>query len=97
MAEQNTGPVEMGAEMDYPEHEKTYEVFGAGQIWNTWLHRDHGGNGHRLFHGGWFHRWNACCNHPFRSWFLPAEIVRARKGCNAQAPSADGVDAVQEN
>ncbi|MDF1776954.1 MAG: aa3-type cytochrome c oxidase subunit IV [Rhizobiaceae bacterium] len=29
MAEQNTGPVEMGAEMDYPEHEKTYERFLA--------------------------------------------------------------------
>ena len=27
MAEQNTGPVETGAEMDYPEHEKTYKMF----------------------------------------------------------------------
>lgn len=27
MAEENTGPVEMGAEMDYPEHEKTYAMF----------------------------------------------------------------------
>ncbi|MCR9136462.1 MAG: aa3-type cytochrome c oxidase subunit IV [Alphaproteobacteria bacterium] len=29
MAEDNTGPVEMGAEMDYPEHEKTYAMFLA--------------------------------------------------------------------
>ena len=27
MAEQNPGPVETGAEMDYAEHEKTYSVF----------------------------------------------------------------------
>ena len=27
MAEQNTDPLETGAEMDYPEHEKTYEMF----------------------------------------------------------------------
>ncbi|MDA4847184.1 aa3-type cytochrome c oxidase subunit IV [Hoeflea poritis] len=27
MAEQNTGPVETGAEMDYSEHEKTYNMF----------------------------------------------------------------------
>lgn len=27
MAEQNTGPVETGAEMDYAEHEKTYLMF----------------------------------------------------------------------
>ena len=27
MAEQNPGPVETGAEMDYAEHEKTYEMF----------------------------------------------------------------------
>lgn len=27
MAEQNTGPVETGAEMDYAEHEKTYNMF----------------------------------------------------------------------
>ena len=27
MAEQNTGPVETGAEMDYTEHEKTYSMF----------------------------------------------------------------------
>lgn len=29
MAEQETGPVETGAEMDYPEHEKTYDMFLA--------------------------------------------------------------------
>lgn len=29
MAEHNTAPVEMGAEMDYPEHEKTYAMFLA--------------------------------------------------------------------
>lgn len=29
MAEDNSGPVEMGAEMDYPEHEKTYAMFLA--------------------------------------------------------------------
>ncbi len=27
MAEQDGGPVETGAEMDYAEHEKTYEMF----------------------------------------------------------------------
>lgn len=27
MAEQNPGPVETGAEMDYAEHDKTYEMF----------------------------------------------------------------------
>ncbi|MEX3010274.1 aa3-type cytochrome c oxidase subunit IV [Hoeflea sp. TYP-13] len=27
MAEQNTGPVETGADMDYAEHEKTYKMF----------------------------------------------------------------------
>ncbi len=27
MAEQNNGPVETGAEMDYAEHEKTYDMF----------------------------------------------------------------------
>ncbi|WP_136660792.1 aa3-type cytochrome c oxidase subunit IV [Nitratireductor sp. XY-223] len=27
MAEQNTGPVETGADMDYSEHEKTYSMF----------------------------------------------------------------------
>lgn len=30
MAEQISGPVETGAEMDYSEHEKTYEIFLAG-------------------------------------------------------------------
>ncbi len=29
MAELDTGPVETGAEMDYPEHEKTYSMFLA--------------------------------------------------------------------
>ena len=29
MAEQDTGPVETGADMDYSEHEKTYEMFLA--------------------------------------------------------------------
>lgn len=29
MAEQDTGPVETGAEMDYSEHEKTYAMFLA--------------------------------------------------------------------
>ncbi|MEO4044132.1 aa3-type cytochrome c oxidase subunit IV [Hoeflea sp. CAU 1731] len=27
MAEESTGPVETGADMDYAEHEKTYEAF----------------------------------------------------------------------
>ncbi|MGQ3211263.1 MAG: aa3-type cytochrome c oxidase subunit IV [Shinella sp.] len=27
MAEHHSGPVEMGAPMDYPEHEKTYNFF----------------------------------------------------------------------
>jgi hypothetical protein len=27
MAEHKTGPVELGAEMDYPQHEKTYDGF----------------------------------------------------------------------
>jgi hypothetical protein len=30
MAEQMSGPVETGAEMDYSEHEKTYGIFLAG-------------------------------------------------------------------
>ena len=29
MAEENSGPVETGAEMDYAEHEKTYNMFLA--------------------------------------------------------------------
>lgn len=29
MAEENPGPVETGAEMDYAEHDKTYEMFLA--------------------------------------------------------------------
>jgi len=29
MAEQDNGPVETGAEMDYAEHEKTYDLFLA--------------------------------------------------------------------
>lgn len=30
MAEEMSGPVETGAEMDYSEHEKTYSIFLAG-------------------------------------------------------------------
>lgn len=30
MAEEMSGPVETGADMDYSEHEKTYSVFLAG-------------------------------------------------------------------
>jgi small-conductance mechanosensitive channel len=35
MAEQMSGPVETGAEMDYSEHEKTYEMFLAGAKYGT--------------------------------------------------------------
>ena len=35
MSEQNSGPVELGAEMDYAEHEKTYEVFLTAAKWGT--------------------------------------------------------------
>ncbi len=35
MAELDTGPVETGAEMDYPEHEKTYSMFLAMAKYTT--------------------------------------------------------------
>ena len=35
MAEQDNGPVETGAEMDYQEHEKTYELFLALSKYGT--------------------------------------------------------------
>ncbi|WP_394687955.1 aa3-type cytochrome c oxidase subunit IV [Hoeflea sp.] len=35
MAEQMSGPVETGAEMDYSEHEKTYGMFLAGAKYGT--------------------------------------------------------------
>jgi hypothetical protein len=35
MAEHHSGPVEMGAPMDYPEHEKTYDLFIAGAKYGT--------------------------------------------------------------
>ncbi|MCD1262990.1 aa3-type cytochrome c oxidase subunit IV [Shinella sp. AETb1-6] len=35
MAEHHTGPIEMGAPMDYPEHEKTYNLFIAGAKYGT--------------------------------------------------------------
>lgn len=35
MAEQMSGPVETGADMDYSEHEKTYEMFLAGSKYGT--------------------------------------------------------------
>jgi hypothetical protein len=35
MAEHHTGPIEMGAPMDYPEHEKTYDLFVAGAKYGT--------------------------------------------------------------
>ncbi len=35
MAEQDTGPVETGAEMDYSEHEKTYAMFLALARYST--------------------------------------------------------------
>ena len=35
MAEHHSGPVEMGAPMDYPEHEKTYNLFIAGAKYGT--------------------------------------------------------------
>ncbi|MCR6502332.1 aa3-type cytochrome c oxidase subunit IV [Shinella sp. CPCC 101442] len=35
MAEHHSGPVEMGAPMDYPEHEKTYNLFVAGAKYGT--------------------------------------------------------------
>lgn len=35
MAEHHSGPVEMGAPMDYPEHEKTYSLFVNGAKYGT--------------------------------------------------------------
>lgn len=35
MAEHHNGPVELGAPMDYPEHEKTYDLFIAGSKYAT--------------------------------------------------------------
>ena len=35
MSEHHSGPVEMGAPMDYPEHEKTYNLFIAGAKYGT--------------------------------------------------------------
>ena len=35
MAEHHNGPVELGAPMDYPEHEKTYNFFIAGAKYGT--------------------------------------------------------------
>ncbi|MCK8779018.1 aa3-type cytochrome c oxidase subunit IV [Rhizobium sp. NTR19] len=35
MDNHQSGPVEMGAPMDYQEHEKTYSMFLAGAKWGT--------------------------------------------------------------
>lgn len=35
MAEHHSGPIETGAAMDYPEHEKTYDLFIAGAKYGT--------------------------------------------------------------
>ncbi|MEI2301378.1 aa3-type cytochrome c oxidase subunit IV [Ensifer sp. MJa1] len=35
MAEHHSGPVEMGAPMDYPEHEKTYNLFISASKFGT--------------------------------------------------------------
>ena len=35
MAEHHNGPVELGAAMDYPEHEKTYNFFIAATKYGT--------------------------------------------------------------
>jgi hypothetical protein len=35
MSEEKSGPVELGAEMDYAEHEKTYDFFIAATKWGT--------------------------------------------------------------
>lgn len=35
MSEHHTGPLETGAKMDYPEHEKTYDMFVAGAKYGT--------------------------------------------------------------
>lgn len=35
MSEHHSGPVETGAPMNYPEHEKTYDLFIAGTKYGT--------------------------------------------------------------
>lgn len=35
MSEQKSGPVELGGEMDYSEHDKTYGIFIAGTKYGT--------------------------------------------------------------
>lgn len=35
MSKQKSGPVEMGGEMDYSEHDKTYNVFIVGTKYGT--------------------------------------------------------------
>ncbi|WP_099865469.1 aa3-type cytochrome c oxidase subunit IV [Pararhizobium haloflavum] len=35
MSEEKSGPLEMGAEMDYAEHEKTYSFFLGAAKWGT--------------------------------------------------------------
>lgn len=35
MAKQKSGPVELGGEMDYSEHDKTYNVFIVGTKYGT--------------------------------------------------------------
>lgn len=35
MSKQKSGPVELGGEMDYSEHDKTYNVFIAGTKYGT--------------------------------------------------------------
>lgn len=37
MSEHHTGPAEVGAPMDYKEHEKTYDLFIAGTKYGTVL------------------------------------------------------------
>ncbi len=37
MSEHHTGPVETGAPMNYPEHEKTYDLFIHGAKYGTML------------------------------------------------------------
>jgi hypothetical protein len=58
MAEQQTGPVELGAPMDYREHEKTYNMFitgakmGTGIIVSLMIAMAAGFFGHAGFLGG---------------------------------------------
>jgi hypothetical protein len=35
MSEEKAGPLEMGADMDYAEHEKTYSFFLSATKWGT--------------------------------------------------------------